>query len=180
MRLYENYKKEIIPKLKAEFGYKSSLAAPRLVRVTVNVGVGRVSKDKAYLDNVEQTLRVITGQAPVFTKARKSIASFKVRAGMIAGVVVTLRGQRMYDFVEKFVRVTLPRVRDFRGLSKEAFDAQGNYAIGLKENLAFPEVHADNADKVHGLEICITTSAKTKAEGTALLQLLGFPLKNKE
>jgi large subunit ribosomal protein L5 len=177
MRLQETYKKEILPKLKQEFGCTNDLAVPRLQRVTVNVGVGRVSKDKAKVESVEETLRVITGQKPVVTKARKSIASFKVRAGMPAGVVVTLRGRRMYDFVEKLVHVTLPRVRDFRGLSPKSFDKQGNYTIGFKENLAFPELRADDLESIHGLEVCIATTARSREEGTRLLQLLGFPFK---
>jgi len=177
MRLQEIYKKNILPKLKDEFGFTNDLAVPRLLRVSVNVGVGRISKEKAKVENVVETLRAITGQNPVIIRAKKSIASFKVREGMDAGVMVTLRGRRMYDFIEKLVHVTLPRVRDFRGLSTKSFDRQGNYTIGFKENLAFPELRADDIENIHGLEVCIATSARTKAEGARLLQLLGFPLK---
>src|SRR3989339_1056441 len=177
MRLQEMYKKDVLPKLKEEFGYTNDLAAPRLVRVTVNVGVGRISKEKAKVENVEETLRAITGQKPVVTLPRKSIASFKVREGMAAGVMVTLRGRRMYDFIEKLIHISLPRVRDFRGLSMKSFDKQGNYTIGFKENQAFPELRADDIESIHGLEVCIATSARTAPEGARLLQLLGFPLK---
>lgn len=180
MRLQERYKKEIISKMKEKFGYKNNLAVPKLQKVTVNVGVGRFSKDKAYLDNVEETLRKITGQAPVKTKAKKSIASFKIRQGMIVGFMVTLRGQRMYDFVEKLIHATLPRVRDFRGLSAKAVDGQGNLTIGFKENLAFPEIKSDEIDKIHGLEVCITTNAKNREEGLELLKLMGLPFKKDE
>lgn len=177
MKLIDKYQKEIIPQLQQEFGYKSKLAVPRVSRVTVNVGVGRVNKDKAFMDNVEHTLLKIAGQKPIKTRARKSIASFKVREGAVVGMVVTLRGKRMYDFLEKLVNVTLPRVRDFRGLSLKSFDRQGNYSIGLKENIAFPEIHADEIEKIHGLEVCISTTASNKAEGEKLLRLMGFPLK---
>ena len=177
MTLIEKYKKEIIPQLKEEFGYKNEMAVPRVNRITVNVGVGRVNKDKAFMANVENTLIKITGQKPVKTKARKSIATFKVREGAIVGMVVTLRGKRMYDFLDKLINVSLPRVRDFRGLSPKSLDRQGNYSIGLKENIAFPEIRADEIEKIHGLEVCISTTANTKEEGEKLLRLMGFPLK---
>ena len=150
---------------------------PRVNRITINVGVGRVNKDKAFMANVINTLTKITGQKPVQTKARQSIATFKVREGAIVGVVVTLRGKRMYDFLDKLVNVSLPRVRDFRGLSPKSLDKQGNYSIGLKENIAFPEIRADEIEKIHGLEVCISTTANTKEEGEKLLRLMGLPLK---
>ncbi|PIR95028.1 50S ribosomal protein L5 [Candidatus Falkowbacteria bacterium CG10_big_fil_rev_8_21_14_0_10_37_6] len=177
MRLSEKYKKEIMPKLVEEFGYSNSMSIPRVNRVTVNVGVGRVNKDKSFMDNVENTLKKITGQNPIATKAKKSIASFKVREGSIVGMVVTLRGQRMYDFLEKLINISLPRVRDFRGLSTKAFDKQGNLSIGFKENISFPEIRADEIEKIHGLEVCISTTANSKPEGESLLRLMGFPLK---
>jgi len=177
MKLKEKYQKEIAPKLKEEFNHSNSLSVPRLDKVTLNVGVGRFSKDKAHLEMVVQTLRNITGQNPIQTKARKSIASFKVREGSIVGVTVTLRGQKMYDFIEKLVNISLPRVRDFRGLSPKIIDKQGNGTIGIKESIAFPEIKADELEKIHGLEICISTTASNKEEGLALLKLLGFPFK---
>lgn len=180
MRLYEKYKKEIIPKMKEKFGYKNNLAVPKIQKVTVNVGVGRFSKDKAHLENVEETLKKITGQAPIKTKAKKSISAFKTREGMIVGFAVTLRGQRMYDFVEKLIHISLPRVRDFRGLSAKSIDKQGNFTIGFKENITFPEIKADEIEKVHGLEVCISTSSKSKEEGLELLKIMGFPFKHEK
>ncbi len=177
MRLQEKYKKEIILQLKEELGYQNNLAVPKLQKVTVNVGVGRFAKDKAYIDNVINSLTKISGQKPVTTKARKSISSFKIREGMTIGVAVILRGNRMYDFIEKLIHITLPRVRDFRGLSEKIVDKNGNLSIGFKEHIAFPEISAEDLEKVHGLEVCITTTAKSKKEGLALFKQLGFPFK---
>lgn len=177
MRLAEQYKKEIVPKLTEQFGYSNVMAVPRVKKVTINVGVGRHTKDKAYIDGVVDTLRRITGQQPVLTKARKSIASFKLREGSIVGVTVTLRGERMYDFLQKLVHITFPRVRDFRGISAGSFDKTGNYSVGMKDTIAFPEVRAEDIEKVHGLEVAVTTTATTAAEGEALLRLMGFPFK---
>lgn len=177
MTFQEQYKQDILPKLKEQFGYTNDLAVPRITKVTLNVGVGRHSKDKAYIDNVVETLQRITGQRPVLTKARKSIASFKLREGAIVGVKVTLRGARMHDFLQKLVHITFPRVRDFRGISPHAFDKQGNYTVGIKENLAFPEIRAEDLEKVHGLEACISTTARSKEEGEALLRLMQFPFR---
>ncbi len=173
--LYEQYKKEVVPALKKEFGYKNVMQVPRITKVVINSGVGRFVKETGYIDNVEKTLNRITGQKPVRTKARDSISNFKIREGMEIGVVVTLRGPKMYQFLEKLVRVTFPRVRDFRGVTDKAFDRQGNYTIGLKENVAFPEVKSGEVDKIHGLQIIINTTAKDKQEGKALLTHLGFP-----
>jgi large subunit ribosomal protein L5 len=173
--LYEQYKKEVVPALKKEFGYKNVMQVPRVTKVVINSGVGRFVKEAGYIDNVEKTLNRITGQKPVRTKARESISNFKIREGMEIGVVVTLRGPKMYQFLEKLVRVTFPRVRDFRGVTDKAFDRQGNYTIGLKENVAFPEVKSGEVDKIHGLQIIINTTAKNKQEGKALLTHLGFP-----
>ncbi|NTW22815.1 50S ribosomal protein L5 [Candidatus Falkowbacteria bacterium] len=180
MRLQERYKKEILPSLQKEFGIKNILATPRLVKVVLNVGVGRQTKEQAFVDNVEKTLTRITGQKPVKTKARKSIASFKVREGQIIGLKVTLRGQRMYDFLEKLVSVSFPRIRDFRGISDKMVDKQGNMTIGFKEHTAFPEVRAEDIDNVHGLEICIDTTAENRETGLALFRALGFPFKTEE
>ena len=177
MKLQEKYKKEIAPEMKKQFNCANILATPRLNKVVLNVGVGKFSKDKAHIETVAETLRKISGQNPIFTKARKSIASFKVREGAVVGVTVTLRGQRMYDFLEKLVNISLPRVRDFRGLSTKIVDQCGNATIGIKENIAFPEITADDIEKIHGLEVCITTTANNKEEGLALLKLIGFPFK---
>ncbi len=177
MRLREKYQKEIIPKMKEKFGYKNNIAVPAISKVALNVGVGRFSKDEAHLDSVEKTLISITGQKPVRTKAKKSISSFKIREGMVVGIKATLRKQRMYDFVEKLIHVTLPRTKDFRGLSTKGMDRQGNLTLGIKEHIAFPEVKADDFDKLHGLEISISTTAHNKEEGLELFKLMGFPFK---
>lgn len=177
MRLQELYKKEIAPKMKEKFGYKNNSAIPKLNKLVVNVGVGRFSKDKPYIDNVVSSLSRITGQKPVLSKAKKSISAFKVRQGNIIGVMVTLRGKRMYDFTEKLVNITLPRIRDFRGIDEKTVDNKGNLTIGLREHLAFPEIRADEVEKIHGLEVCISTTAETREEGLELFKLLGFPFK---
>lgn len=177
INLKEKYQKEIIPKLKEKFGYKNSLAVPRLEKVVLNVGLGEGLKDKKIIDIVENSLTHITGQKPVKTKAKKSISSFKIREGMVIGMKVTLRKTRMYDFIDKLVNVSLARVRDFRGLSSDAVDKQGNLTIGFKEHIVFPEIRPEEIEKVHGLEVTITTRAKDKEEGLELLTLLGFPFK---
>jgi large subunit ribosomal protein L5 len=177
MRLQEKYKKEILPKLKEKFGYKNDLQAPKLVKVVVNVGVGRNAKDKSYVDNAEKSLARITGQKPMLTKAKKAISAFKIRQGMVIGVAVTLRGKRMYDFIDKLVNISFPRVRDFRGINDTQIDRTGNLTIGFKEHLAFPEIKADEIESTHGLEICIATTAKTRDEGLELFRLMGFPFK---
>ncbi|MFH1413095.1 MAG: 50S ribosomal protein L5 [bacterium] len=179
MRLAELYKKEIIPRLKEQFAYSSALAVPKLEKVTVNVGVGRHSKDKKYIESVVDDIRVMTGQNPVLTKSKKSVSAFKVREGDTVGVTVLLRGQRMYDFVEKLINATLPRVRDFRGISPEKVDNNGNLTIGFKEHIAFPEIKVDHVDQTHGLEVSITTTADDKKQGLELLKLLGFPFSKK-
>lgn len=173
--LYEKYKSEVVSALKKEFGFKNVMQVPRITKVVVNSGVGRFVKEAGFIDNVEKTLSKITGQKPVRTKARDSISNFKIREGMEIGVVVTLRGPKMYQFLEKLARVTFPRVRDFRGITDKAFDRQGNYTIGLKENIAFPEIKSGDIDKIHGLQVIINTTAKNKQEGKALLTHLGFP-----
>ena len=178
MRLKDKYKKEILPKLKEKFGYKNDLVVPKLRKVVINVGVGRQAKEQAFIDNVQKSLTLISGQKPILTKAKKAISAFKTRVGMVLGVAVTLRGQRMYDFLDKLINVSFPRVRDFRGVSDTQVDRNGNLTIGFREHLAFPEIKADDIDRTHGLEICIDTSAKTREEGLELFRLMGFPFKS--
>ncbi len=177
MRLKARYQKEIAPALKAKFGYKNVMAAPRLVKVVLNAGVGRNAKDKAFIDSVASSLARISGQKPILTKAKKSISAFKTRKGMVIGVVVTLRGARMFDFVEKLVKITLPRIRDFRGLDLKQVDNQGNLAVGFKEHIAFPEIKADEVDNIHGLQVSLATTAKNYVQGLELFKLMGFPFK---
>ncbi len=178
-RLYKIYKEKVSPALKEEFGYKNVMQVPKVSKVTVNVGYGRSTKDSAFIDNVIKTLSAISGQAPTHNKAKKSISNFKIREGNDIGASVTLRGKRMYDFLEKMVNVTLPRVKDFRGISPKSFDRQGNYSFGFKEQLAFPEIKMDAIDKIHGMQVVISTTAANKEEGLALLKALGFPFKKK-
>ncbi len=180
MRLQERYTKEIVPALMKELGVSNRFQVPRVVKVTLNAGIGQSLQDASFRDMVVDTFVRISGQKPVLTKARKSISSFKVREGQIIGVKVTLRGRRMYDFLEKLVGVALPRIRDFRGLDPEAFDATGNYTVGIKEHLVFPEIDPDKVNRIHGLEVVVTTSARNKEEGYALLKALGFPFRNKK
>ncbi len=175
--LYTHYKKTVVPALKAEFGYKNIMQVPKVQKVVLNVGYGRNTKDAAFIETLEKTLTMISGQKPVHNKSKKSIANFKLREGMPIGASVTLRGQKMYDFLYKFVNLSLPRVRDFRGLNPMCFDGKGNCALGIKEHIAFIEVSADNVNKIHGLEVCINTTATNDEEGRALLTKLGFPFK---
>jgi large subunit ribosomal protein L5 len=177
MTFFQNYQKNIVPQLKQKFGYTNNLAVPHLVKVTVNVGVGRLSKDKAYIDTVVAGVTAITGQKPMLALAKKSISAFKVREGDIVGVVTVLRGQRMYDFVEKLVRITLPRVRDFRGLEEGSVDASGNLTIGFKEQSAFAEIAMDQMEKTHGLAVVIGTTAGRHDAGLELFKAMGFPFK---
>jgi len=176
-RLKKQYKEQVVPALKEQFGYKNIMQVPELKKVVLNVGYGRHLKDASFIENVEKTLRSITGQSPVHNKAKKSISNFKIREGMKIGISVTLRGQKMYDFIDKLISVTLPRVRDFRGISAKSFDKTGNFTLGFKEHIAFPEIKGDSIEKIHGLEVVINTSANTKEEGQALLEKLGFPFK---
>ncbi len=175
LRLKEQYNKEILPALKKQFGYKNNLAAPKVEKVVVNVGTGQGLKDAKFNDAVEDTLTRITGQKPVRTVAKKSISNFKIREGLVVGQSVTLRGPRMYEFLDKLINATLPRVRDFRGLDPKSVDPQGNLNIGLKEHIAFPEIKSDEVEKIHGLQVAVVTTAKTRTEGLELLKLLGFP-----
>lgn len=178
--LYQTYKNQIVSNLQKELGYKNSLQVPRLKKVVANVGYGRQARETAFVEQIEKTLMAVTGQKPIHTKAKKSISNFKIQQGMNIGAMVTLRGKRMYDFVEKLITMTFPRVRDFRGLSAAGFDGQGNYTIGFKENIAFPEVTMESADKIHGLQVIVGTTAKNKTEALSLLKALGFPFKEKE
>lgn len=171
------YTDTVVPALKEEFGYKSVMEVPKIEKVTINVGYGRHHKDKAFIDTVEQTLRKISGQAPTHNLAKKSISNFKIREGVAVGASVTLRGEAMYSFLYKLIHLALPRVRDFRGINPKSFDAQGNYSLGIKDSSAFPEITGEAADKTHGLEIVVTTTATNREEGRALLTHLGFPFK---
>jgi len=177
MKLQEKYKKEIVPKLKEKFGYKNNMSVPKLTKVVVNVGFGRHAKEKAHIDSVIAGLTRISGQKPIQTKAKKAISAFKIRDGMIIGACVTLRGARMYDFVDKLVNITFPRVRDFRGISDKGVDKKGNLTIGFREHLPFPEIKADEVENVFGLEICLATTAKEREEGREFFRLLGIPFK---
>lgn len=178
-KLLAKYRKEVVPKLKEKFGYSNDLAVPKLEKVVVNVGLNRdISADKNKLAIIENNLNRITGQKPVLTKAKKAISAFKIRDGLIIGAMVTLRGDMMYDFVDKLVNITLPRFRDFQGLSPKSLDDHGNLTIGIKEQIVFPEIRADEIEFIHGLEVAAHTTAKTREEGLWLLKFLGFPFRN--
>jgi large subunit ribosomal protein L5 len=176
--LKERYEREIIPQLMKRFGYKNVMQAPRLERIVINMGLGEAIQNIKVLDSAVEEIGLITGQRPVITKARKSIAQFKLRKGMPIGCMVTLRKDRMYEFFNRLVNVALPRVRDFRGVSGKSFDGRGNYAFGIREQLIFPEVDYDKIDKVKGMNIIIVTTAATDEEGKELLRLLGMPFRN--
>jgi large subunit ribosomal protein L5 len=174
-RLKEAYQKEMVPILMEDFGYRNVMEVPRLVKIVLNVGLGEALQDAKALDGATRDLSTITGQQPIITRARKSIAGFKLREGMAIGAKVTLRGRRMYDFFDRLVNLALARQRDFRGISRDAFDGRGNYTLGLEEQLVWPEIDYDSIDKVRGMEISIVTSAKTDEEARRLLSLLGMP-----
>lgn len=176
-RLQEKYEKEAIPGLKSRFGYKNVMEVPRLVKVVVNMGVGEATQDAKVIDAAVSDLTQISGQKPVVTRAKRSIAAFKVRAGVPVGCKVTLRGQRMYEFLDKLFNIALPRIRDFRGVSSRSFDGRGNYSLGLREQLIFPEINYDKIDKIRGMDVVIVTSAKTDEEAFELLKLLGMPFR---
>ncbi len=176
-RLKERYRKEVVPMLMREFGYANIMQAPKITKVVVNVGVGEAIGNAKALDGAVRDLTAITGQKPLVRKAKKSIATFKLREKMPIGVMVTLRGDRMYYFLDRLMNVALPRMRDFRGVSREAFDGRGNYTLGLREQLIFPEIDYDSIDKVRGMEVSIVTTARTDDEGRRLLQLLGMPFR---
>lgn len=180
MSLQETYKSKAVLKLMADYGYQNVNAVPKITKVTLNVGLGKGLKDAKFLETAEATLRRITGQAPVKTKARMSISTFKIREGMVIGMKVTLRGKRMWDFLEKLVSVSIPRIRDFRGLAPTGFDENGNYTLGFTEHTAFPEIRTDEIEVIHGLQVTISMSTKTEEEGKALLLSLGFPFSDKD
>ncbi|RZT06006.1 large subunit ribosomal protein L5 [Duganella sp. CF402] len=177
-RLQEFYKEKVIADLTAKFGYKSVMEVPRLTKITLNMGVGEAIADKKVLEHAVGDLTKIAGQKPVTTKARKAIAGFKIREGYPIGTMVTLRGARMYEFLDRFITVALPRVRDFRGVNGKAFDGRGNYNIGVKEQIIFPEIEYDKIDALRGMNISITTTAKTDDEAKALLAAFKFPFRN--
>jgi large subunit ribosomal protein L5 len=177
-RLQDIYEKEVVEKLTTQFGYKSRMQVPRLTKITLNMGVGEAVADKKVIEHAVGDLTKIAGQKPVVTKARKAIAGFKIREGYPIGCMVTLRGRAMYEFLDRLVTVALPRVRDFRGVSGRAFDGRGNYNIGVKEQIIFPEIEYDKIDTLRGMNISITTTAKTDEEAKALLAAFKFPFRN--
>lgn len=177
-RLKDKYLNEVVPSLQEKFNYTNVMAIPKLDKIVVNIGLGEAVQNPKALDSAVADMTLITGQKPVITKAKKSIAGFKLREGMPIGVKVTLRGERMYEFCDRLLNVALPRVRDFRGVSPKSFDGRGNYSLGLKEQLIFPEIEYDKIDKIRGLEIVFATTAKTDEEGRELLKLLGMPFAN--
>ena len=173
--LKETYKSEIAPALMKKFGYKSVMQIPKLDKIVINVGCGEARENSKVVDAIINDLQIITGQKPVICRAKKSVANFKLREGMPIGVKVTLRGDRMYEFLERFFNLALPRVRDFRGINPNSFDGRGNYAMGIKEQLIFPEIEYDKVDKIRGMDIIFVTTANTDEEGRELLKLLGAP-----
>jgi large subunit ribosomal protein L5 len=177
-QLKETYQKEMVPQLMETLKLKNPMQVPRLVKIVLNVGMGEAIHNMKLLDSAVEELALISGQKPVITRAKKSIAAFKLREGMPIGCMVTLRRDRMYDFMSKLVNIALPRVRDFRGISGKAFDGRGNYSLGIREQIIFPEIDYDKIDKINGLNVSIVTSAKTDQEGKELLKLMGMPFKN--
>ncbi|EFO82039.1 ribosomal protein L5 [Oscillochloris trichoides DG-6] len=178
VRLREKYLSEIVPALMQEFKYSSVMQVPRLTKVVVNIGVGEAVQNSKALDAAVADLTTITGQKPVITKAKKSIASFKLREGMAIGTMVTLRSERMYDFLDRLVNLALPRIRDFRGVSRSSFDGRGNYSLGLREQIVFPDIDYDKIDKIRGLEVVIVTTATDDEQAYALLKRLGMPFRD--
>lgn len=176
-RLKEHYEKTAIPALKKEFGYENPMAVPRMVKIAINIGLGEATSNAKLMDGAVNELGQIAGQKPVVTKAKKSIAAFKLREGMPIGCMVTLRGDRMYEFFDRLVNVALPRVRDFRGVSPKSFDGRGNYTLGVRDQLIFPEIDYSKVDKTKGMNISITTTARTDAEGISLLRSMGMPFR---
>ncbi len=177
-RLQEHYQEKVVPALMEKFSYKSVMQVPRITKITLNMGLGEAVGDKKVIEHAMSDLAKISGQKPIVTKARKSIAGFKIREGWPIGCKVTLRRERMYEFLDRLVNVAIPRIRDFRGLSAKAFDGRGNYSMGVREQIIFPEIEYDKIDALRGLDITITTSARTDEEGRALLQAFNFPFRN--
>ena len=178
-RLLEKYNNEAVPALMDRFGYKNIMDAPRIVKVIINMRVGEAKENAKALEGAVNDLTVISGQKPVITRAKKSVAAFKIRAGMPIGCKVTLRGTRMYEFLDKLFNIALPRVRDFRGISPDAFDGRGNFALGIKEQLIFPEIDYDKIEKIRGMDVIIVTTAKTDEEARELLRIMGVPFRKK-
>jgi large subunit ribosomal protein L5 len=176
-RLKERYVREVVPELMSKFGYKNVMQVPKLSKVVLNIGLGEAIQNPKALEAAERDLAAVSGQHPVITRAKKSIASFKLRAGMPIGMTVTLRGRRMYDFLDKMVSVVLARIRDFQGVSRDSFDGKGNYTFGIKEQIVFPEIEYDKVDKLRGLEVTIVTTAASDEEGRSLLESLGMPFR---
>ncbi|MBU1712147.1 MAG: 50S ribosomal protein L5 [Proteobacteria bacterium] len=178
VRLKYYYDKEVVPRLIETFKYKNAMQVPKIDKIVMNIGLGEAIHNIKLLDSAVEELKMVAGQKPVVTRAKKSIAAFKLRGGMPIGCMVTLRHKRMYDFFDKLVNIALPRVRDFRGISGKAFDGYGNYTLGIKEHIIFPEIDYDKIEKIKGLNICVVTTAKNDEEGKELLKLLGMPFKN--
>jgi large subunit ribosomal protein L5 len=180
IKIKERYHTDVVPHLKKQFGYTNDLQVPRLEKIVINMGLGEATANAKAIDSGVKDLVTVTGQKPIINRARKSIATFKVRKGMPVGASVTLRGRRMYDFLAKLIHIALPRIRDFRGVSSKSFDGRGNYSIGIKEQLIFPEINYEQVDAVRGMDIAIVTTARTDQEGQALLAALGFPFKKQQ
>ncbi len=176
-KLHDQYKQEVIKALSEKFGYKSVMQVPRIVKITLNMGVGEAVADKKVLENAARDMAAISGQKPLITKVRKSVAGFHIREGYPIGCKVTLRGERMWEFLERLIVISIPRIRDFRGLSSKSFDGRGNYSMGVREQIIFPEIDYDKVDTIRGLDITITTTAKTDEEGRALLEAFKFPFR---
>lgn len=176
-RVKEKYEKEVVPFLTKKFGYTSVMQCPRLVKIVINTGLGDIKDNAKSMQTTENEIKLISGQKPVMTKAKKSVANFKVREGQTIGIKVTLRGERMFNFYDKFISIALPRMRDFKGVSDKAFDGRGNYSVGIKEQLVFPEITYDQVEKIRGMDICIVTTANTDEEARELLRALGMPFK---
>lgn len=177
-RLQERYQQDVVPALTKEFNFRNTMEVPRVSKIILNIGLGEALQNARVIDAAVGDLTAITGQKPVVTRAKKSVANFKLREGQAIGAMVTLRGQRMYEFLDRFINVALPRIRDFRGVSRRSFDGHGNYSYGLREQIVFPEIEYDQVDKLRGLEISIVTSARTDAEGYALLKQFGMPFRD--
>ncbi len=178
-RLLEKYQKEVVPHLQKKFGYKNIHQVPKLLKISINAGVGEATQDPKALEGAVKDLTIISGQKPIITSARKSISNFKLRQGMKIGAKVTLRKWMMWEFLDRFISLAVPRIRDFRGFSDKSFDGRGNYSLGIKEQIIFPEINVDNIDKIRGFDITFVTSAETDEEGYELLKELGFPFKKK-
>lgn len=177
LRLKEKYQKEVVPQMKEKFGYRNDLAVPKVGKVVINTGLGKFKQDQKTIEEIERALSLISGQKPVFTLAKKAISSFKIREGMKVGFKITLRSQRMYDFLERLIYLALPRSRDFRGIEQKSIDEKGNLTIGIKEHIIFPEISHEEVKTIFGLEISVITNVKKRKEGLELLRLLGLPIK---